>query len=76
MIHFWKLEFNRYMMVCSLFKKYMYGMRVQRMLEMSRCLYTGRNFKQNIGGKSIEINDLLYHFDLPISRFDANLSFG
>ena len=26
-------------------------MHVQRMLEMSRCLYTGRNFKQYIGKK-------------------------
>ena len=29
-------------------------MHVQRMLEMSRCLYTGVNFKQNVGEKSIE----------------------
>ena len=29
-------------------------MHVQRMLEMSRCLYTGVNFKQNLGEKSIE----------------------
>ena len=29
-------------------------MHVQRMLEMSRCLYTGEYFKQNIREKSIE----------------------
>ena len=29
-------------------------MHMHRMLEMSRCLYTGVNFKQNVGGKSIE----------------------
>ena len=30
------------------------GMLVQRKLEMSRCLYTGGNFKQNVVEKSIE----------------------
>ena len=30
------------------------GAHVQRMLEMSRCLYTGVNFKKNVGKKSIE----------------------
>ena len=30
------------------------GVHVQRMLEMSRCLYTGGNLKQNFGKKSIE----------------------
>ena len=39
------------MMVCSLSKK-VNGTHVQRMLEMSRCLYTGRNFELNIGGKN------------------------
>ena len=29
-------------------------MHVQRMLEMSRCLYTGVNFKQNVLKKLIE----------------------
>ena len=28
------------------------GRHVQRMLETSRCLYTGVNFKQNVGRKS------------------------
>ena len=27
------------------------GMHVQRMFEMSRCLYTGVNFNQNVEGK-------------------------
>ena len=31
------------------------GVHVQRMLEMSRCLYTGGNWKQTFGKKSIEI---------------------
>ena len=30
------------------------GMHVQRMLEISRSLYTGENFKQNVREKSIE----------------------
>ena len=30
------------------------GVLVQRMLEMSRCLYYGGNFKQNVEKKSIE----------------------
>ena len=30
------------------------GVLVQRMLEMSRCLYTGGNFKQNVVEKTIE----------------------
>ena len=42
------------------------GVLVQRMLKMSRCLYTGRNFKQNVVEKSIEIGDLIYDHDLPI----------
>ena len=45
---------------------------VQRMLKTSRCLYTAGNFKQNIGN----LDDLIYDHDLPIKRFDANLSFG
>ena len=39
---------------------------MQRMLEMRRFLYTGGNFKQNIGKKSVENWDLIYDHDLPI----------
>ena len=43
---------------------------------MSRCLYTGENFKQNVGKNQWKIGDLIYDHELPIKRFDANLSFG
>ena len=53
-IHFWKLELNRYMMVCSRSKKKILDMHVQHMLEMSRFSYTGVNLKENVREKSIE----------------------
>ena len=31
-----------------------FRMHVQCMVGVSRCLYTGVNFKENVGGKSIE----------------------
>ena len=35
---------------------------VQYMLEMSRCLYTSRNFKQNVWENRMEIGDLIYNY--------------
>ena len=48
---FWKLEFNRYTVV-YLLSKIKLGVHVQRMLEMSMFLYTGRNLKENFGKKN------------------------
>ena len=49
-------------------------MHVQRMLEMSRCLYTVRNFRQNIG-KQIDIK-LMTLFPIMTSQFrDLMLTF-
>ena len=52
-IHFWKLEFNGYLMVYFFFEKGL-GVHVQSMLKMSRGLYTGGNFKQNTWKKAKE----------------------
>ena len=44
---------------------------VQRMLEMSMCLYTGRNFKQNIG-KKIDIK-LMTLFPIMTCQFHDSM---
>ena len=51
------------------------GVHVQRMLKMNRGLYTGGNFKQNIGKKRRKIGDLICDHDLIYKRFGANLFF-
>ena len=50
----------------------------QSMLETSRCLYTGRNFKKPIGKVIRKLVTLFMIMTkvLQIKRFDANLSFG
>ena len=57
-----KKQFNHYIMVCSWLKNIAFftvekvlGVHVKRMLEMSRCLYMGGNFKQNVVENSLEI---------------------
>ena len=40
------------------------GVRVQRMLKISRGLYTGRNFRQNTWKKRRKIGDLICDHDL------------
>ena len=52
-IYFWKLEFNGHLMVLFFVEKGL-GVHVQRMLIMSRVLYTGGNFKQNTWKKAKE----------------------
>ena len=65
---FWKLEFNRYMMVCSLSKKSTWQY-VQRMLEMSSCLYTGKSFHANFCRS--KLCDLKLQSDLSYSGHDS-----
>ena len=50
MIHFWNSTLHNELFT---FEKVL-RMHVQHMLEMSRCLYTGVNFKQNVGENSIK----------------------
>ena len=50
-------------------------MHVQRMLKMSRGLYTGGNFKQNTWKKAKEKWELICDLYLTNKRFGANLSF-
>ena len=52
-IHFWKLEFNGYLVV-NFFIENGLCVHVQRILKMSRGLYTGGNFKQNTWKKAKE----------------------
>ena len=54
------------MMVFSLSKKYL-ACSCNALLEMSRCLYTGGNFKQNVVEKSIE--KLVTLFTIMIYQF-------
>ena len=41
-----------------------FGMHVQRMLKLSRGLYTGGNFKQNTWKKRMKIGDFICELDL------------
>ena len=41
-----------------------HGVHVQRMLKMSRGLYTGGNFKQNTWKKRRKVEDLIFDHDL------------
>ena len=50
-------------------------MHVQRMLKMSRGLYTGGNFKQNTWKKRRKIEDLICDLYLTNKRFGVNLFF-
>ena len=51
------------------------GVHVQRLLKMSRGLYTGENFKENTWKKRRKIEDLICDHDLTNKRFGANLFF-
>ena len=51
------------------------GVHVQRMLKMSKGLYTGGNFKQNTLKKRRKIGHLICDHDLTNYRLGANLFF-
>ena len=51
------------------------GVHVQRMLKMSRGLYTGGNFKQNTWKKRRKIGDLICDLDLTILMIWCQLIF-
>ena len=50
-------------------------MHVQRMFKMGMGLYYGGNFMQIFGGKTNDIRDLIYDYDLTNLRLGANLIF-
>ena len=71
-IHFLKTRIQR-LHDGLIFVKKGIGVHVQHMLEMSRCLYTGGNFKQNVWKNRMEIWDLIKDYDLTNKRFVAIL---